>query len=466
MSTTFRGKDNVAMDRMECSRCFEEHRKRYVAEWQELLRFRSISADPGCHQDCVACARWLADHAAGMGFETRLLQTSSKPVVYGERRGAAGKPVVLFYGHYDVQPADPLEAWTAPPFDPRERDGRIYARGAQDNKGQFFAVFKALECLAAARALDVTFKFVIEGEEESGSRGMTEAMETWRDLLKADVLMVCDTGTVAFGVPTLVMGLRGALHLTVTLHGPAHDLHSGSHGGKAPNPAQGMARLLAGLHDPATGAVNVAGFYDEVRAPTDRERALANEHETDAEAYRVATGVAPVGGETAFTPVERIGFRPTVEVNGIHSGYGGQGMKTIIPASATAKVTARLVPDQDPSACMSAIVRHLEDHVPEGLRLEIPEQGVAGPGFRLDPEAPLVHKAKSVLDGLTEHKTAFLWEGASVPVVSSLARVTGAEPLLVGFGSEGDRIHAPDESYSIEQFKLNYLYAALLLVNL
>ena len=456
---------NVTVDLSSLTRAFEDGRERYLAEWSDFLRFPSISAEPAHAGDCVRCADWLTDHLGRIGFAAERLDTPGRPVVYGVREGKPGRPVVLFYGHYDVQPVDPLADWTTPPFEPALRGDRLYARGAQDNKGQVFYVVKALEHLLAANALDATVKVLIEGEEENGSGGLGAMIPRWGDRLKSDILMVCDTGGVDSGAPTVTMGLRGIVFVDFALDGPDHDLHSGVHGGLAPNPALGMAQVLAGLHR-ADGSVAVDGFYDGVQPPTDRERALANRNPVDAAAYRRDTGADPVAGEAAYTPRERVGFRPTLEVNGVHSGYGGPGTKTIIPAAAEAKLSARLVPGQDPKDTLGAILRHLERHVPRGLRLRIRETQMAGPGFRLDADSPLVARADAVLRRISGRDTAFLWEGASVPIVSALAAATGAEPLLVGFGLEADRIHAPNESFSIDQFRSGFLYAAAFLSEL
>jgi acetylornithine deacetylase/succinyl-diaminopimelate desuccinylase-like protein len=449
----------------DLGRTFERNWDRYLAEWQELLRFPSISAERAHDGDCLACAEWLVRHLAALGFASQLLPTPGKPAVFAERQGAPASPVVLFYGHYDVQPVDPLAEWVSPPFVPAWRDGRLYARGAQDNKGQLLFFLKAVETLCRQGGPMPTVKIVIEGEEESGSVGILRSLDGWRARLKADVLMVTDTGQVASLAPTIVMGLRGIIHLTAVLSGLRHDLHSGVHGGRAPNAAQGMAELVASLHHP-DGRVAVAGFYDSVAPPTPRERSLAGQVPFDAAAYESQTGVPPVAGEPEFSPVERVGFRPSVDVNGIHAGFGGEGSKTVIPACAVAKITARLVPAQDPARCLNEIIAHLQAHTPAGLRLEIPEQCVAGGALRLDPDSALVAKAKAVLDALGAGPTAFLWDGASVPVVAALSQVSGAEPLLVGFGREEDRIHAPNESFSREQFRLGFLYAAAMLTAL
>ena len=453
------------MNKADLELAFAREQKRIISEWQSFLKFPSISADPLYNNNCRECAEWLAKHLQEIGFESELLETSAKPCVFAERPGNPDKPTVLFYGHYDVQPIDPESAWETPPFAPTLRNGRLYARGAEDNKGQVFYTLKALETLIQNDTLDVTVKIIIEGEEEYGSAGLNEAMADWADRLKADILMVHDTGTVRAGNPTIVMGLRGIVHLTVELEGPDHDLHSGVHGGLAPNPAQGMTELLNGMFN-ADGSVAIPGFYDGVRAPTDQELTLATQTPFDVAEYRKLVGTSPDGGAQDKPPAERVGFLPSLDINGVHSGYGGAGMKTIIPSKAIAKLSARLVPDQDPAAILESITGHLYRSVPKGMNLTISDQGVGGPGFRLSLESPLVQKAQAALEALEAGSVAYLWEGASIPIVTGLSHVSGAEPLLVGFGHEEDRIHAPNESFSIEQFKSGYLYAALMLQSL
>ena len=402
---------------------------------------------------------------AGMGLPARLVPTGFKPMVYAASPLLPGKPTVLFYGHYDVQPVDPVEKWITPPFEPDLRDGRMYARGAQDNKGQLFIMLKAMEALLHCNRLPCNVRILIEGEEESGSQGIKASLEAWREQLKADILMVADTTMAESGAPAIIMGLRGIISFSIALHGPSHDLHSGIHGGIAPNPAQGMAALLASLHH-ADGRIAVPHYYETVVAPSDAERRLANAVEFDSRAYRDATGVDAVAGEKDFSPAERVGFRPSIDINGVHSGFGGSGGKTIIPSIAYGKFTARLAPGQDPERCRDAILAHLTAKVPAGLRLEIEEIGIGGPGFRIDLQTPVLEKARAVLDQLTGKPTVLQWEGASVPIVADLWRTTGAAPLLVGFGREEDRIHAPNESFSVEQCRLGFLYATRFLSSL
>ncbi len=444
---------------------FADNQSRILNEWKTFLKFPSISADPLYNGNCRDCAEWLVEHLQKIGFTAQLLETSTKPAVYAERPGQTDKPTVLFYGHYDVQPIDPENAWETPPFAPTLRNGRLYARGAQDNKGQVFYTLKALETLIQHNALDSTVKIIIEGEEEYGSAGMHECMTSWKERLQADILMVHDTGTVRAGNPTIVMGLRGIDHLTVELEGPDHDLHSGLHGGIAPNPAQGISELLNSLFH-ADGRVAVKGFHDGVVAPTTDELERAAATPFDADEYKQLVGTTPEGGQDGVSPTERVGFLPSLDINGVHSGYGGAGMKTVIPSRAIAKLSARLVPNQNPEAILEAITTHLYRHTPKGMRLTISDQGIGGPGFRLAPDSPLVQKAQAALETLDSGPIAFLWEGASIPIVTGLSQVSGAEPLLVGFGHEEDHIHAPNESFSIDQFKSGYLYAALMLQSL
>ncbi|MDD4871078.1 MAG: dipeptidase [Kiritimatiellae bacterium] len=444
---------------------FAKNEQRFIDEWKEFLTFPSISADPAHEQDCLNCASWLVKHLDKIGFSSRLLETSSKPVVFAEHKGKPGKPVVLFYGHYDVQPVDPLNEWQSPPFQPAFRNGRIYARGAEDNKGQLFAALKAMETLISHNKLNCTVKIAIEGEEEYGSRGISKSLEKWKDILKADILMACDTSMSKIDTPTIIMGLRGIVSLEVQLTGPIHDIHSGMYGGIAPNPAAEMAKLIASLHNP-DGSIAVAGMYDSVTEPSPREKALANSCSPDINSYTQKIGVPPVAGEKRFTPPERVGFRPSIDINGIHSGYGGPGGKTIIPSRAIAKITSRLVPGQDPALCLETIIRHLEKYTPAGLNFSVTEKSIGGPGFRLNLDSPLVKKAGKVLKNTFGKEPMFMWEGASIPIVAELARISGAEPLLIGFGLDDDKIHAPNESFSIEQFRMGYLYSVSMLSEL
>jgi acetylornithine deacetylase/succinyl-diaminopimelate desuccinylase-like protein len=372
---------------------------------------------------------------------------------------------VLFYGHYDVQPVDPVDAWTTPPFSPTEFDGRIRARGAQDNKGQHFYAIKAMEALVRENRLNRTVKVILEGEEECGSDGITASLSEWQDFLQADILMVTDLAMHTLRQPAITLGLRGIVDVTVELSGPGTDLHSGMHGGLAPNPATEMARLIASLHH-NSGAIAIDGFYDPVLPLSDKEQELVASVPFDEAEYERLSGVPPVAGEDGLPARVRLGFRPCLDVNGMHSGFDGPGVKTIIPSRARAKLTARLAAGQEPQAAVDAIAAHLEAHKPAGLKLDITEKGASGAGFRLDPESSSIDTAREVLRDICEEEAALTWEGASIPIIADLARVSGAEPLLIGFGLEEDCIHAPNESFSIEQFKRGYMYVYAMLCRL
>lgn len=450
------------MDKTTLEQIYEKEQKRFLEKWTELLKIQSISADPERMEDCTRCARWLLNHIEAMGLKTELLQTVGKPVAYAEYKGPEGSPTVVYYGHYDVQPVDPLDLWNSPPFEPVIRNGRLYARGAQDNKGQTFYFLKALETLLKHNALKCSLKIFLEGEEETQSIGFTQALPQWKERVKGDVLMVCDTGCVGPEYPTITMGLRGIVHLTIKTIGPAYDLHSGAFGGAVKNPALELARLLATFHD-SEGKVTVDGFYEGVDQSTDEDRTLANSSPLDTQALTTQLGTPLIGGEKGWTTQERIGFRPTIEINGIHSGYGGPGSKTIIPSVAIAKITSRLTGKQDPQKTLARIIAHVHKHAPEGVRTEIEESGIGGPAVMLSANSPWIRKAHAILTQLSSNAPVYSWEGGSIPVVAHLAEISGSAPVLVGFGLEEDRIHAPNESFSLEQFKKGFLYASLFL---
>lgn len=445
---------------------FESNHDRFIQEWVEFLKFKSISTDPKHADDCVACALWLSKHLEKLGVKSELIPTPAKPMVFAVADPAQSKsPTVLFYGHYDVQPTDPQEAWVSPPFQPVIREGRLYARGAQDNKGQTFYVIKALEYLLKSNKLSCPVRLLIEGEEEDGSKGITVTLPSIRDRIRSDILMVCDTGTLTKECATITMGLRGLITLEVKLSGSSHDLHSGVFGGVAPNPAIQIARLVASLHN-ADGSIAVEGYLDGVPEISEADRKVAHDTPIPLEAVESIIGVPLTGGEEKYSAIERRGFRPTIEVNGLHSGYGGPGTKTIIPSYAIVKITSRLVAGQNPQRCLDLLVQHVQKNAPRGLKLEIVSKGIGGPAVVVDSSSPVIKTAREVLDKLTPKGTCLMWEGASIPIIPALAETAGAKPLLVGFGLEEDCIHAPNESFSLEQFKRGFLYASLLLLEL
>jgi acetylornithine deacetylase/succinyl-diaminopimelate desuccinylase-like protein len=449
----------------QLSRYFERHRERILSDYFDLLRFPTISSDPARLGDCSRCATWLRKHLRGMGFAAEIHLAGDQPLLVAERPGSEHAPVVLFYGHYDVQPVEPLNLWQTDPFAPILRDGRVYARGAQDNKGQLFAFLVGVAALIEADAPLPTLRIILDSQEESGSSALHDHLPALKRRLAADVLLVSDTGMHNSGRFAITAGLRGLAHLTVHLHGPDHDLHSGTHGGVAPNPAQALARLLATLHH-ADGGIAVEGFLDRLVPPTEEERRQAMLLPFDPEAYLRETGTLATGGERDLPPIERGCFRPTIEVNGLLAGHTGAGTKTIIPASAMARLSMRLCPGQSPEGVIRLVAAHLKRHTPPGLRLEISEAHANGPGFRLPLDSPLVRIASGVLEQMAGEPPVFLWEGASIPIVAALWEQTGAAPLLVGFGSGEDRIHAPNESFSLTQFQHAMRFGGLFLAEL
>lgn len=450
------------MDKTLLENIYRDNEAKFLNEWKEFLRIPSISTDPQHDGDCRRCAEWLVEHLRAIGFESSLLETPSKPVVYATRTGSQPGPRVLFYGHYDVQPVDPVAEWQSSPFEPTLRDGRLYARGAVDDKGQVFYVLKALQELIKRNELKVPVTIVLEGEEECGSEGFMARLPSWKDKLGADILMVCDTGTMKAGIPAITMGLRAVAYCTVTLGGLRKDLHSGVHGGMVKNPATELARLIATLHD-SKGRVAVRGFYEGVKDPDPHDKELVNRMPMTMAEYEAMIGVEPLGGEEDYSPLERRGFRPCLDLNGIYGGYSGPGRKTIIPASASAKISTRLVAGQDPQRCIDLIISHLKANAPRGLKIEIEGGAAPGRAISLSANSALIEKTSAVLKELSGYDPLYIWEGASIPVVSTLADLTGAEPLLVGFGLEEDNMHAPNESFSLDQFRDGFMYACMIL---
>ena len=438
------------------------------SEYFELLRFPTIGADPMHLRDCVQCAMWLKAWLAKLGFAGELItEGGNPPFLFAERKGSEGAPTVLIYGHYDVQPPDPLDEWETEPFEPTVRDGRVYARGAQDDKGQFFAFLCGLrDFLASVGDGEVpTLKVLLEGQEESGSVVLGRLASSIRAKIKADVLAVCDTSAAKGLQPAIVAGLRGVSHFTVRLEGANRDLHSGEYGGIAPNAAQAMCELLASLHD-ENGAIAVRGFDAGMEPPTDDERAAAESAAVSPEEFEQDVGVPPVGGEKGLTLTERNSFRPTIEVNGVHSGYGGPGSKTVIPCHALAKLSMRLAPGMNPKNALAALERHLKAHLPPGMKLFIEDVTGEAAGFRLPLASPLFRLASHVLAELDPRGAVYQWDGASIPIVSTLKSLSCAAPLLVGFGQSEDRIHSPNESFGFAQFALCRAWAAKLLAAL
>lgn len=438
-------------------RYFSDHQERFISEWKEFLSFKSISADPSYEGECEACAEWVQTHLSKMGFKAALWRSDFLPVVFAERKGNPSKPTVLFYGHYDVQPVDPLDLWKSNPFEGTIRDGRMYARGAEDNKGQVFFFFKAIEALIASGVDLPTIKILIEGEEESGSEALHACASTWGDQLKADIMMVCDTDMLEPGRPAITMGLRGIAHCEVRVYGPKMDIHSGMYGGVVLNPLQALVKIAASLHKD-DGSVAVPGFYDGASEPSAQEIEMVKAAPIDLKHMSDFLGVPLAGGEPRFEPLVRRGLRPTLEINGIGGGYQGAGGKTVIPSFGMAKLSMRLVAGQDPQKTLDKVAAYLQSVAPVGTRVEVGDLAVGGPALRLPVDAELLKVAERAIEKGFGIKPVYIWNGASIPIIPKLAQASGAEPLLVGFGLDQDNIHSPNESFSLRQFEEGYRY--------
>ena len=418
-----------------------------------FLRFASISTDSNHSGDVRACAEWLIDKLNHMGLDTELHETAQHPIVVARNKHVAGKKTCLIYGHYDVQPVDPVELWDSPPFEPKIRDGRIWARGATDNKGQMLAhVLGVEQSLEEDGELPVNLIFLFEGEEEIGSPNLMPFLQQHKDELKCDVIAVSDTGMVAQGVPTMGYGLRGIACCEVTVKGPSGDLHSGVYGGAVANPATAVARLVASLHD-AEGNIAIEGFYDEVRPLEQWERDMWADVPGMTEQDMLAiTGSPALFGEPGYSSAERLWARPTAEVNGIAGGYQGEGSKTVLPAEAMAKFSFRLVPDQDPKDIMKKVQAHLEEHAPEGVTVEV-EVGHDGKPFYADPNSENGKAGQAALKAAFGKEPVLIREGGSIPIIQDMKEIFGVEALMLGLALPDCQIHAPNENYYVENFE-------------
>jgi acetylornithine deacetylase/succinyl-diaminopimelate desuccinylase-like protein len=427
-----------------------EHDARIRQELHDFLRIPSISARSEHRTDMVRAADWLASSMAGLGLTASVIPTPGHPIVLGEWRDAVpGAPTVLVYGHYDVQPVEPLDLWTSPPFEPTERDGRLFARGAVDDKGQLFLHLKALEAHLATRGtLPVNVVVLAEGEEEVGSEHLETFVADNAERLRCDAVVISDSSMFAPGVPSILSSLRGMSYLQIDVRGSDRDLHSGSYGGAVVNPAMALARILATMHD-EQWHVAIPGFYDAVRDWPEAVRAQMRELPFADGTLREETGVPVLGGETGYTTLERLWTRPTCEVNGLLSGYTGEGAKTVLPATAMAKVSCRLVPDQDPQEIARLVEEHVKRVTPEGVTVTT-KLLHGGRPWRADLAGPLYDAARTALQAAFGRAPVITGEGGSIPVVGDFERILGAPVLLIGFGLPGENAHAPDEWIGVE----------------
>ncbi len=435
---------------------FARHRDKIREAYFQFLKIPSISADPVHRPDCLRCAKWLVDFFKKAEWHAEAIETETLPIVFAEDLTAGpDRPTVLIYGHYDVQPVDPLQLWKSPPFEPTEREGSIYARGAVDDKGQIFYAICALQCWKElGRPLPVNVKFCIEGEEEFNSTGLFQMLPRLKSKLKADELLIVDFDSYAPNVPAVSLGARGMFALELTLRGSNTDLHSGVHGGIAYNPNRALVELLAKLWD-AQGRVQVPGFYDGVEEPSPEDlRAFESAHKK--EYYTERFGIEAFGGEKGRSVHEANCFRPTLELNGIFGGYTGAGIKTVIPAASHAKITCRLVPGQDPVKIGDAVIEFIKSHVVKGMRLELVRHK-GEPAFRGSLDSKLCRAVAAASEEATGNKCRYLLSGGSIPVVSQLAKATGAQVVGMGYGLLDDAIHAPNERFDMHRFEQGFL---------
>ncbi len=432
----------------------------------DFLRFQSVSADAGHAPQVAACAEWLRDRFRAGGLQAEVCPSAGNPVVLARNAPRPDRRTVLFYGHYDVQPADPLGEWTSPPFEPRVENGTIYARGVADNKGQILAHLLGVErALREKGDLPVNVIFLVEGEEEIGSGSLEAFLLEHREALQPDVIVISDTTMIAPGTPSLDYGLRGILALEVRLHGAETDLHSGCYGGIAPNPATLLARLLATLHDEQF-RVAVPGFYDSVVPVQEWEREQwARLPMSGEEDFKRVMRSPSLSGEPGYTPLERLWARPTAEVNGIGGGYQGQGSKTVIPREAFAKLSFRLVPNQTPAEIEAKVRAHLERHCPPEVRMEI-SPGHGGEPFLCDPHGAQSHAVRRAAKRTWGRDLALIRGGGSIPILQTFQRILGTEILLVGLALPDCAAHAPNENFPVENLEAGIRFNMALLEEL
>lgn len=429
----------------------EKNKDRFLEELLELLRIPSVSARNENKKDMLACAEAVKSRLSEAGAENvKIIPTTGHPVVYGEKMIDASKPTVLVYGHYDVQPADPLELWNSGPFDPVIKDGKIYARGACDDKGQFYMHIKALEIMTKTNSLPVNIKFLIEGEEEIGSAHLADFLEDNKSLLQADVILISDTAMLSMDTPSIDVGVRGLSYVEIEITGPNRDLHSGVYGGAVANPITILAQMIASLHD-ENNHITIPGFYDDVVNSTDDERKAMAKAPYDEAAYKEDLDVKNLWGEKGYTTNERTGIRPTLEVNGIWGGYTGEGAKTVLPSKATAKISCRLVPNQKSPKMTKLIMDHLKKIAPDTVTVNIFEHHGGDP--YMTPVDSLEYEAAAkAIEKTFGKKPIPVRGGGSIPITALFESVLNCKTVFLGFGLDSDNLHSPNEKYGLFNF--------------
>ncbi len=446
------------LDIEQLKKIFAAEQKELLKEYFEFLRFQTIATDLAYKSEVDACANWVANYLKKLGFSVERWKGERGDILFGELRTSSDKPTVMLYNHYDVQPVDPLDLWTTPPFEPALREGRIYARGASDNKGQCFYTLAALKVLLREMELPINLKYLIEGEEESGSHSLFNAVEKHKAKLKADYLLIIDSGVESLKKPAITLGARGIVAFDLTVTGSAFDLHSGSHGGMAYNPNRALVELLASTHD-KNGKVTIPHFYDGI-TPLSSEEKKDIAFEFDEGEYVKLIEQKPTAMEKGFAPLEANWIRPTLEINGISGGYAGKGFKTVIPAKAFAKVSCRLVPGQDPQKVAQSVKDYFQTHLPGGLTIDVSIHQGAGQAFYTSPHTEIARVMAKAYSDVFKKECRNIMIGGSIPITTTLAKASGAETLLMGVSIPEDKIHSPNESFGLDQLQLGFLVMA------
>ncbi len=429
----------------------EKNKEIYLSELFDLLRIPSVSADSRHKEDVRKAALFIVQKLKDAGADyVELMETGGHPIVFGEKRVDPGQPTVLVYGHYDVQPPDPLALWDSPPFEPTVRDGKIYARGSCDDKGQVYMHIKALEIMIQQKQVPCNIKFMIEGEEEVGSANLGAFVKANKNKLKADVILISDTALISLDQPSITVGLRGLSYMEVQVTGPNRDLHSGVYGGAVANPANVLCEMIASLHD-QDGRVTLPGFYDDVLELTPAERKALNSAPFSLDEYKSELGIKDVRGEKGYTTLERTGIRPTLDVNGIWGGYTGEGAKTVLPSSASAKISMRLVPNQHPDKITQLFTQHFQSIAPKSVTVKVTAHH-GGEAAVTPTDSKAFSAAARAFEEVWGKSPIPTRDGGSIPIVALFKKELGLDTVLMGFGLDSDALHSPNEHYGIRNF--------------
>ena len=429
----------------------ENNKQKFLNELLELLRIPSVSARTEHKDDMVRCAEIVKHRILEAGaVRAEIFSTEGHPIVFAEKMVGADKPTVLVYGHYDVQPADPLELWHSAPFDPVVKDGKIFARGACDDKGQFYMHVKALEIMNNTNGLPVNIKFIIEGEEEVGSPNLAKFVRENKELLKADVILISDTSMISLDTPSIDIGVRGLSYIEIEVQGPNRDLHSGVYGGAVANPITILAHMIASCHD-ENNHITIPGFYDDVEEVSNSERKLLAAAPFDKDEYKSDLGIRKVWGEKGYSTNERTGIRPTLEVNGIWGGYTGEGSKTVLPSKAYAKISARLVPNQTSADITKKLIRYFEKSAPESVTVTAREHH-GGEPYMTPIDSPAYKAAAKAISTTFGKEPVPLRGGGSIPICALFEKELGVKIVFMGFGLDSDNLHSPNEKFDLANF--------------